>query len=388
MMTTVDDTLFQLVRVSLFDNQEVTLYEWKSVFAEMKAQSIAALPCVWLRKNVIPGTSVWLSYCTIQQANWIKLMYGQSQLLSLLESNSISCVIIKGSSAAAYYPHPSLRAMGDVDFLVKREDFEKTAALLEQYGYHLTHAKNPSKYHYAYTKDKIHFELHKRLGIVRESDDSLISLFERGIKDREFKDSEGFRFPVLPDELNGLVLIFHINQHLRRGLGLRQIIDWMMYVDSLSWEKWGDLAPLLKETGMERLAVTVTAMCQKYLGLRSVITDDGSLPVEELMSYILEKGNFGHKAGPEGRTASVTLKSVERGYLLKRLQTGGLRRWNAAKKYPVLRPFAWLYQSFRIIRIFIENKVGPKKIMEERKKGLKQRELIASLGLKVDIMIR
>ena len=106
------------------------------------------------------------------------------------------------------------------------------------------------------------------------------------------------------------------------------------------------------------------------------------------MSYILEKGNFGHKAGPEGRTASVTLKSVERGYLLKRLQTGGLRRWNAAKKYPVLRPFAWLYQSFRIIRIFIENKVGPKKIMEERKKGLKQRELIASLGLKVDIMIR
>ena len=52
---------------------------------------------------------------------------------------------------------------------------------------------------------------------------------------------------VLPDKVNGLVLLEHISQHLESGLGLRQIIDWMMFVNQcLPDEYW----PGYKEHGL------------------------------------------------------------------------------------------------------------------------------------------
>ena len=91
-----------------------------------------------------------------------------------------------------------------------------------------TEERDRVAYHYSYVKGKIRIELHRRLGSVDETDNELITLFDRGIDDRRWKDIDGYKFPVLSDPLNGLVLIFHINHHLRSGLGLRQIIDWMM----------------------------------------------------------------------------------------------------------------------------------------------------------------
>ncbi len=311
-------------------------------------------------------------------------MYGQNQLLKLLEKNGIPCVIIKGAAAAMAYPHPTLRSMGDVDFLVKRSDFQRTASLLEANGYLLAHEKDDTMHHYAYSKNGVSYELHKRLAIVQESDDSLISLFEKGIDQRELRSIENFTFPVLPYDLNGLVLIFHINQHLRSGLGLRQIIDWMMYVNQLTEEQWNELGRLLKETGMERLAYTVTLMCQRYLGLRTIVENDDTLPCDELLDYIMEKGNFGRKVGERGRIASFILTENSPIKFFKRLQGGGLSNWKAAKEHIVLRPFAWIYQSVRILGILIRKRIKPSDMLSQKDKGIEQRKLIEKLGLNIE----
>ena len=72
----------------------------------------------------------------------------------------------------------------------------------------------------------------------------------------------------LPDPVNGLVILEHISQHLVNGLGLRQIIDWMMFTDKcLPDEKWPEFREMAQKTGMEKLAVVVTRMCEIYLGL-------------------------------------------------------------------------------------------------------------------------
>ena len=70
--------------------------------------------------------------------------------------------------------------------------------------------------------------------------------------------------------------------------------------------------------------------------------------------------------------------------VLKRLQAGGLCRWNAAKKYSVLRPFAWIYQIGFIARELIRNRIGAKDMIKQRGRGLEQRKLIEDLGLRVD----
>ena len=385
-----DQEVFCLVRASLFTNEQVDIPDWNVVFTEMKYQSIAALPCEWLKTN-LPEAKPWSKFCYSQQGQWVRVMYGQTQLIQLLEMNSIPSVIIKGSAAAMYYPHPMLRSMGDVDFLVKRCDFKRTASILEANGYALYHDKNPHLHHYGYSKDKINFELHKRLGIVSDADKRLLTLFEKGIDNREWRELGGHSFPVMPWHLNGLVLIFHINQHLRSGLGLRQIIDWMMYVSQLSVNQWEKLIPLLKRTGMYRLAITTTAMCHKYLGLNkslSGIEEADEDVCDKLLSYIMEKGNFGSKAGLYGKTASFSLTSVGISGFFRRLQVGGLIQWKAAKKYPILRPFAWIYQSIRILTILFKSRITPKEFIMEQAKGKKQRKLIKALGLQVDRMIK
>ena len=377
--------MFDILRASLFTDEDLPISDWQPVFEEMKLQSVAALPGVWLKKHL--KVEPWLAYCNTNIGIWVRLMYAQDQLLNLLESHGIPCVIIKGAAAAMAYPHPGLRTMGDVDFLVKRSDFERTAALLEENGYVLTREKNKLPHHDSYAKNNISFELHKRLPVVSESNEALIALFEKGIDMREWHETAGHKFPVLPVALNGLVLIFHINQHLRDGIGLRQIIDWMMYVNSRSAEEWQELLPLLEHMGMTRFARTVTVMCQRYFGLREIVEADASLPVDELMNFILEEGNFGQKAGLDGRITSFALSGTEKGGFFKRLQVRGMKRWKAAQKYPVLRPFEWIYQGIWIFGALLRNRKSPIAILKQARRGTQLRQLLELLDLNIETTI-
>lgn len=294
----------------------------------MRLQTVAALPGEWLKRHPLAGAAEWERYCLRQQARWVQVMYAQQELLRLLEEHAVPCVIIKGAAAAMSYPHPSLRTMGDIDFLVKRTDYLRAAEILEKDGYRLENEKDLHFHHIGYVKNGVNFELHCRLGSIRESNDALISLFEAGIDDRRLCTLEGFTFPVLPPELNGVALLFHVDQHLRSGLGLRQIVDWMMFVHRQTDDgRMERLMEILRETGTEKLAVTVTAMCQKYFGLRKgvpgCVEADEAL-ADSLMEYVMEKGNFGRKSGTKGKIAAVFLDIKTPFRAIRRLQRGGL----------------------------------------------------------------
>ena len=390
-MTSTEKTVLSLIQASLFPRSsaaEETIPLDTSVFTEMKVQAIAALPQDYLKNHPIADPDLrknWTQYIGLLQAQWVRVMHGQKQLLDLLEANGIPCVILKGAAAGMAYPHPSLRSMGDVDFLVHFADREKAAELLEANGYTLAHEKDLTKHHFGYSKNGVEFELHWRIPLVSETDEKWMSVFERGIDDREWHETDGYRFPAFPRLPNGLVLIFHIDQHLRSGLGLRQIIDWMMYVNGLSEKEWEALLPLLRDAGVETLALTVNAMCERYLGFQKHLSRGAEPAVcDKLMALTIEKGNFGRKAGIEGRTAEFTLSSTGKGSFFKRLQKGGLCHWKAAEKHKFLRPFAWLYQSFRITGIFLRSGMTPKRFMAQRRKGIEQRELVEALGLRID----
>ena len=386
-MGTIDQTIFQLIRASLFTDETVDLMDWDAVFAEMKAQAIATLPGEWLKRHCASDVSSWRTFCIMQYGRWVRVMHEQDQLLQLFARHDIPCVVIKGSASAMAYPNPALRTMGDVDILVKRADLDRAAMVMEQDGFRLCLEKDSSIHHYSYIKGDVVFELHHRLSVIRESDERLLSLFENGIDQRVYAESNGYRFPVLPEVLNGLSLMFHINHHLREGLGLRQIIDWMMYVNARSDEERNELGSLLRETGMEKLALTVTVLCQRYLGLRRIVEDDGNNLCEKLLAYIMEKGNFGRKAGIEGKIASFSLTTKGPKSFFRRLQDNGMYRWKAAQKHTILRPFAWIYQLFWIIGELFKNMKSPARAIAYQMQGLKQRKLIKALGLAIDSSI-
>ena len=65
-----------------------------------------------------------------------------------------------------------------------------------------------------------------------------------------------------------------------------------------------------------------------------------------------------------------------------------MTRWSAARKHAALRPFAWLYQAFRIAGILLKTKKSPREILSQRRHGAEQRRLIDALGLELNGTIR
>ena len=160
-------------------------------------------------------------------------------------------------------------------------------------------------------------------------------------------------FPMLTDSLNGLTLLAHISKHLESGLGFRQIIDWVMYVDKkLHDSDWPDFCEKTDQLGLTKLAKVSARLGQLYFGLpEKDITwckDADESLCEELLAYVFECGNFGNKLGANNTVISVFSKGRSVKSLFFDLQRSGEITWKAYKKHHSLKPFAWFYQSFRL----------------------------------------
>lgn len=391
-----NQVMFQLLQCALLGTPHVSALDlpedtdWAAIFQEMKDQTVHGLVEPILDELPITDLQVkeaWRLSCMQQQARWYQVAAAQQELLELLDTNHIPCVIIKGVAAAQYYPRPECRVSGDVDFLVERSMYQTATELLQQHGYSLSEEDELAPHHRGFWKNGISFELHRWLGSVDADNEALITYVESGIGNRIYEKNTGA--PVLPPDLNGLSLLLHINQHLRSGLGLRQIIDWMLFVDEETDEAlWQhSIMPLLQRFGFVKLAAVVTRMSQNYLGLRSELAwcpeTDESL-CDALMDYILAKGNFGRKSSNSDRIANAFLYTDTLAHTLKRLQQDGLRRWKAAKKHTYLRPFAWLFRIGEIIKSLLTGKHTVAELSKLKDDGERQRDLIYSLGLQVE----
>lgn len=154
------------------------------------------------------------------------------------------------------------------------------------------------------------------MGTLKDSDAELLSLFEEGIDNRQRE--ERHNIPALPTALNGLSILFHIEQHIRTEIGPRQLIDWMMYVEkNVEDDFWTQhLSSLLERAGRKTFAIALTAMCQEYLGLRRDIKWVHPIDSDvcaELIAYVMSRGNFGNKIDKDDQIASfwITAKTPE-----------------------------------------------------------------------------
>lgn len=401
-MERVDEIVYGIIKQSLFGepfdmpdtaSERIDDETVSKVYSELLLQTVLCFADKWIMEHRPADERLFAKWSEASKNYQIRILYvlsAQQSLVGLLKANGIKHVIIKGSAAAIYYPDPLLRMMGDVDVYVKREDFNRAAKLLEENGYVGTEAEHhDDDCHSAYHKNSVCIELHKRLPIVDEGNETLLAMFEKGIDESVDAAIECLYFPVLPEKLNGMVLLFHINQHLRSGLGLRQILDWMMFVerniDDEAWKR--EYEPAFEELGMVKFAKTVTEMCKLHLGLGARITwcsDADHSVCEELLEYIMKKGNFGIKAGEEGHVTYLFFKKSNPFSFLKRLQDKGKREWSAAKKHAILRPFAWLYGIKSTIKLMKQNDLSVSDINELKNEGVRQRMLISALGLESD----
>lgn len=346
------------IRCALWGGEAPVVDDWGALFADLRKHCLTTLGYKHTDHTNMPATlrEIWEKERSYHLIEYLRILAAQEEITDLLGGNDIPHVIVKGLAAGRYYPEPVKRTYGDIDILIPDEaDFKKAEKFLLENKFipeqddNSTEDINPEDRHHAYTKMRVCIEVHRYFSsgvddTDKELDRTLMSVEPILIQ------TENCRFYAFPEPYNGITILEHIRHHLITGIGFRQIIDWCCYVDKvLTDEYWkSDFEPLSERLSLRALAIHMTRLCELYFGLphRVFAEEADDTACAALFSEIDSAGNFGI-ARDYGDIKART--AFDNGHVLKHLQRSGMTNWSAAKKHKWLRPFAWLWQGWRIL---------------------------------------
>lgn len=382
MITQSQNVLLEAIKSSLFGYSPIypEFVNWAEVIYEAKAQTVLGLI-----SNVIPVHNELSEH---DRVAYVRTMYEQDKLVSLLNCHHIPFVIIKGCAAAIYYPKPYLRTMGDIDVLVPQDYFDKAVCALESSGYVYLH-ENPR--HKCYTKGGVEVELHHHFS---SSGFNVDDILDEAIGRREQITLNGYSFSVLPSVENGLVLLGHINQHLKtNSLGLRQVIDWEMYIhnvvkNNIEMDRFIDI---VEKRGLLNLAVCVTKVCNEYLGLPESFDKfkyvEDSI-TRDFICIILNDGNLGRRENLLGKESDRSIRrasyNIKRHGFFSYMKKVGFEKSGLKKNSAINRALAFLCGSFYILSSGIKALKSGSRYVEQIEQGRRRYDLYRRLGVRLE----
>ena len=255
-----------------FQNQKLTFTgDVKSTIKAYNTQSLA--PFLYY----VYGDSfknVYLASTLIQN----KFFYLQREISALFSGGGISHFFIKGSILASLYPDEALRTRGDIDVVVKEEDYQRAKAILEKNGYLY---KTAIEYHTAFEKNKLEVELHNNL--FRKCD-KFYPIFKDCFSHTRVKD----KYELIYDEnYHFLYALCHYNKHLMYGEGLRYLIDF--YYMQKKWPLDYDfIINKIRELKLEKLFRNIQAAIYYLTGEKLPYYEE--IDIKYMLDYLLTSG--------------------------------------------------------------------------------------------------
>ena len=218
------------------------------------------------------------------------------------EIGDIPAVLVKGQSLAVDYPDPERRQPGDIDLLVPPSSYEAAKAALlpkatgvEEEAAGILH--QPLLFH------SIEVEIHGSISTLlsRKLDGKLAALLEEQFDGRPHPEVAlgEAQFPVPEAGFNAVYIFVHFLKHYwSGGVGLRQVIDWVIFVSVHKREIHPVLLEIqLKDLGLLDLWKVFTGFAQEYLGCPMeklpLATAPDSRKNDRIWRYISRCGNFG-----------------------------------------------------------------------------------------------
>lgn len=361
-------TLISLLAHNLFSApfEASSNIDWEAVAKESRAQTVFSL--AFNRYNELPiddelAKKIKRSLMKHALSN-TDCFKNHTYLHQLMTKNGISYCAVKGAVSASYYPYPSLRDMGDVDFYVHPNDIAKAREIFEKEGFVFDKVNHPS--HLSMQNGKKCFEMHFKPVAYQEG--WVGDIFEEYWSDiressllYESNLSTFYRPSVF---LHGFILLTHLQHHLfHEGVGLRHFLDWALFVDSLSNDEFLEIfEEKLKRIGLFRLAQLLSLGAVKNMNMQyKAWMGDDYETADELLEDIIYGGNFGRKDRQRSYEGMFIYdknsNDTDRGPLyqiFKSLNKIVDYNWKSAKKIPLLYPIGWVYFSMRyLIRVML-----------------------------------
>ncbi len=306
-----------------------------------------------------------------------KIDFEHVRICNMMKNAGVRCTILKGYASALYYPDPLMRSMGDVDFLVDTDDFEKAAKVLAENNYKTT-GKNHDV-HDVYFNDVGRCEMHfQPSGIPDGKAGVKVRKYLSGLLDDSVAVKTELGEITVPSVYHhGLIILLHMCHHLTGdGLGLRHLCDWAVFLNSIGEAEFLEMfEKTFKDIGLWQFAKIMTFICTEYLGLKGMTwAQDADRKLADcILIDIIIGGNFGQKNIDRSHESLLISsknqkeKSMFRQFFIS-LNVVVCKNWKSARKYRFLLPLGWLFFGTRyIIRSLLGKrpKIRPKKVAED-----------------------
>lgn len=270
-----------------------------------------------------------------------------------LEEKDIPSFVIKGPAVAALFPESKLRAMGDVDLVVKHEDREKCHNILLTRGYQCISRREDREWQYY--RNNMELELHDRL-VYKEA------VNEKG-QDVFFNNC--WRF-VHEGELDWnfhlLFLIFHLRKHfMNAGVGFRMFMDLAVVAQNAKID-WTWVKIQLDEIGMYSFAQKCYGFIEKWFGIRTPLAGEiDNIFFEEATQKIFADGVFGfhNKDNEDNDILNEIRHSRFAAFGMIRVATKQLFpshkklknniQYSYLNECSLLLPAAWIHRAIRLL---------------------------------------
>lgn len=373
--------LLDMLANNLFGaGREVNLNEdnLSAVWGEAYTQAVTLMAFHNFKSENLKGDKLSLIKKSLNQtlADNTKIDFEHVRICNMMKNAGVRCAILKGYASALYYTDPLMRSMGDVDFLVDTDDFEKAAQTLTENGY-ITTGKSHDVHDVYFSKHgrcEMHFQ---PSGIPDGKAGVKIRKYLSGLLEDSVSVKTELGEMTVPSVYHhGLIILLHMCHHLTGdGLGLRHLCDWAVFLNSIGEAEFLKLfEKTFKDIGLWEFAKVMTFICTEYLGLKGMVwAQDAD---EKLADYVLIDiiigGNFGQKNADRSHESLLVSSKNEKQVSMFRqffISANNIvyKNWKAARKFKFILPLGWLFFGMRyIFRSLLGKrpKIRPKKVAE------------------------
>lgn len=205
-----------------------------------------------------------------------------NKIKEIFDANNIDHIFLKGYELKKLYPKPWLRQMGDIDVLVREEDYERASELFKENNF----IKGIDAYHHSNYKFKnIEIELHFKL----LDDDNYVQFLTNPFDNATRLNKNTY---FLHNEFNLMFLIIHYIKHLKKGAGLRELIDFYVFLNNKNINLNKLMEHLDKSSILAFWHTTLTEL--KYIFNFEKYSFQTNNYYKELINYCLRSGIHGN----------------------------------------------------------------------------------------------
>ncbi len=265
---------------------------------------------------------------------------GAESLFASFREQGIDYLPLKGCVMKPLYPSDELRSMGDIDVLVKTEQYDRIRPIMQDAGFQEI---VESDHEYVWDKPRVHVELHKRL--IPSYNKDYYAYYGEGWQLARPTDTP-HRYEMSHED-TFVYLFTHYAKHYRdAGVGIRQALDLHVYRKAYPDMDGQYILQTLTSLQLNRFYLNTMHMLDVWFG------DAQHTEASQLISdRLFASGVFGTH---ESSLQSTMLKKVNKRGSVQEVKLlnwfhrafpaySGMRQlYPVLRKWPILLPAMWV----------------------------------------------